>query len=50
MTEVLKQVGFVNVSIVSFGRGSDGRLIKDGEAKAHESLYVEARKPPDTSS
>jgi predicted SAM-dependent methyltransferase len=45
MCAVLEELGFTNVAEVPFGRGSDPRLVKDQDAKAAESLYVEARKP-----
>jgi predicted SAM-dependent methyltransferase len=45
MMKVLTELGFKEASAVSFGRGSDHRLIKDDPDKAPESLYVEARKP-----
>lgn len=45
MTRVLTEVGFVDSRPVSFGIGSDPRLIRDDADKRHESLYVEARKP-----
>ena len=44
MVEVLGELGFDNTSAVSFGNGSDARLVKDDPSKAAESLYVEARK------
>lgn len=45
MIEVLTELRFADAAAVSFGRGSDPRLIKDDQEKASESLYVEARKP-----
>jgi hypothetical protein len=42
---VLTEIGFVNASEVTFGKGSDGRLVRDDPAKMVESLYVEAQKP-----
>jgi predicted SAM-dependent methyltransferase len=45
MIEVLSELGFEDAAAVSFGSGSDTRLIKDDPEKAPESLYVEARKP-----
>jgi predicted SAM-dependent methyltransferase len=45
MCQVLTELGFENAVAVSFGTGSDLRLIKDDPDKAPESLYVEARKP-----
>jgi predicted SAM-dependent methyltransferase len=45
MMQVLSEIGFVNAAEVSFGKGSDRRLVMDGPDKALESLYVEARKP-----
>lgn len=45
MTAVLREIGFEDASEVSFGKGSDQRILKDDPGKAPESLYVEARKP-----
>lgn len=45
LTKVLSEVGFTSASEVSFGKGSDCRLIMDDPGKAAESLYVEAEKP-----
>ena len=45
MTRLLREIGFVEVQERQFREGTDERLLKDGEAKRHESLYVEARKP-----
>jgi predicted SAM-dependent methyltransferase len=44
MTELLKMAGFRNSKEVSFGVGSDKRLIKDAEDRKVGSLYVEAQK------
>jgi hypothetical protein len=45
LTRVLTEIGFAAVREVVFGQGSDPRLIRDDPDKAHESLYVEARRP-----
>jgi predicted SAM-dependent methyltransferase len=45
MTRVLTEIGFADARAVSFGVGADARLVRDDPDKAHESLYVEARKP-----
>jgi predicted SAM-dependent methyltransferase len=45
MTRVLTEIGFAEARAASFGVGSDPRLVRDDPDKAHESLYVEARKP-----
>ena len=45
MIRILMEVGFLETRIVSFGAGTDERLLRDDPDKAHESLYVEARKP-----
>ena len=45
MVKVLDEIGFTEAATVSFGVGSDTRLLKDDLEKAPESLYVEARKP-----
>ena len=45
LCELLQEIGFVAVKVVSFGEGTDKRLIKDLEERASESLYVEAKKP-----
>jgi predicted SAM-dependent methyltransferase len=45
MVKVLSEIGFVNASETSFGKGSDHRILMDGVDKAVESLYVEAQKP-----
>jgi hypothetical protein len=42
---VLRDIGFINVSEVKFGQGSDPQIIKDSPARAWESLYVEGRRP-----
>lgn len=42
---VLTEVGFVNVRVVSYGEGSDARLVKDSPNRQWESVYVEAQKP-----
>jgi len=44
MVKVLDEIGFCDAATVSFGAGSDMRLVKDDPDKAIESLYVEARK------
>jgi hypothetical protein len=44
MTNLLTEIGFRNAREVSFGEGTDARLIKDQDVKAEESLYVEAQK------
>lgn len=45
MTTLLTEIGFQNAREVSFGEGTDRRLIKDQDVKAEESLYIEAQKP-----
>jgi hypothetical protein len=45
MGAVLAEIGFTNISVVSFGEGSDPRLIMDSPGRQWESLYVEAQKP-----
>jgi predicted SAM-dependent methyltransferase len=45
MVRVLTELGFADARAVAFGVGADPRLIRDDPDKAHESLYVEARKP-----
>ena len=45
MVKVLTELGFKEAAAVSFGCGSDRRLINADPDKAPESLYVEARKP-----
>lgn len=45
LSEVLKEIGFVKISEVSYRRGTDQRLLRDSLRRQHESLYVEARKP-----
>src|SRR5262245_31594206 len=45
MTRILTEIGFAHADSWSFGTGSDPRLVRDDPSKAHESLYVEARKP-----
>lgn len=45
LTQALGALGFADARVVSFGHGADARLVKDDPDKAHESLYVEARKP-----
>jgi predicted SAM-dependent methyltransferase len=45
MTQILFEIGFVDVTSTSFGCGVDENLIRDDPNKAPESLYVEARKP-----
>jgi predicted SAM-dependent methyltransferase len=45
MMRLLSETGFVDVQEREFREGADKRLLKDGESKRHESLYVEARKP-----
>jgi SAM-dependent methyltransferase len=42
---VLGEIGFVNIRVVEFGRGSDPRLVKDSPNRRWESVYVEAQKP-----
>jgi predicted SAM-dependent methyltransferase len=44
LTQILGELGFVDVSGRGFGEGSDQRLLRDDPAKEYESLYVEARK------
>lgn len=45
MVKVLTELGFTDASRRSFREGADDRLVRDDPDKAHESLYVEARKP-----
>ena len=45
MIRVLTELGFLDARATSFGAGTDERLARDDPDKAHESLYVEARKP-----
>lgn len=45
MARVLTELGFADAQPASFGVGADPRLVRDDPDKAHESLYVEARKP-----
>jgi predicted SAM-dependent methyltransferase len=44
--QLLKRNGFVDIRRESFRRGRDANLLLDREARALESLYVEASKPP----
>lgn len=44
MTDCLGRAGFREIALCDFGRGSDGRLIKDTPERAYESLYLEAKK------
>jgi hypothetical protein len=41
---MLRDVGFINVKEVSFGEGTDERIIKDNDNRKWESLYMEAQK------
>ncbi|MFC3135261.1 hypothetical protein ACFOHM_19965 [Microbaculum marinum] len=43
---VLTELGFSDARVVAYRQGTDPRLIRDDADKSHESLYVEARKPP----
>ena len=45
MSRILSELGFVDISVVSFGNGTDMRVIKDDPDKKQESMYIEARKP-----
>ncbi len=45
LRDVLREVGFINVSKVDFKVGSDPKLIKDVPGRQWESLYMEAQKP-----
>lgn len=45
LAQTLRNVGFVDVRRVSFGEGTDKKIIKEKEGRRWESLYVEARKP-----
>jgi hypothetical protein len=45
MIDVLSELAFEGAPAVPFDSGSDASLIKDDQAKASESLHVEARKP-----
>lgn len=44
LSKMLVKHGFVDVERAAFGRGADRTLVNDTERRAHESLYVEARK------
>ena len=41
----LQQAGFVDIKRASFMKGRDPKLLLDTEARAVESLYMEASKP-----
>ena len=45
MVAVLAEAGFQKAAAVSFGKGSDSRLLRDDASKQGESQYVEAQKP-----
>jgi len=45
MGRVLTELGFRDARQAAFASGADARLLRDDPDKAHESLYVEARKP-----
>lgn len=45
LTRVLTEAGFVKIKEVSFGQGTDERLIKDQEGRNWETLYMECQKP-----
>ena len=45
LTAVLGEIGFINITRVDFGQGTDKRLIIDKPERRAESLYVEAQKP-----
>jgi predicted SAM-dependent methyltransferase len=45
MMRILTELGFIEARCAAFGVGADPRLVRDDPDKAHESLYVEARKP-----
>jgi predicted SAM-dependent methyltransferase len=45
MRLVMQQAGFVDIKRVSFMKGRDPKLLIDTEARAVESLYMEASKP-----
>lgn len=45
LNDILEEIGFVDVSNVNFGEGSDSNIIKDAESRKWESFYVEAKKP-----
>jgi len=45
LAALLREIGFADVAIVTFGQGTDASLIRDDPDKFPESLYVEARKP-----
>jgi SAM-dependent methyltransferase len=42
---LLRDIGFVDVAEVEFGKGSDPQIIKDLPGRSWESLYVEGRHP-----
>jgi predicted SAM-dependent methyltransferase len=42
---VLTEVGFAEVRIVSYGAGTDTRIVKDSPGRRWESVYVEVQKP-----
>lgn len=45
LSKCMTQCGFLQVSQVSFKKGSDIRLLVDSEEREWESLYMEGRKP-----
>lgn len=45
LCSVLRDIGFMDVSVVEYRQGTDDRLLRDDPDKQFESLYVEARKP-----
>ena len=44
LSRVLTEAGFVNIKEVSFGQGTDERLLKDQEERNWETLYMECQK------
>ena len=49
LTYALGLQGFININQVEFGRdGTDKRLIKEEQARRHETLVIEAQKPNHT--
>jgi predicted SAM-dependent methyltransferase len=43
LIQILQELGFTEINEVEYLRGSDERLLMDGESKRHNSLFVEAR-------
>lgn len=45
MMRLLTEIGFEKAAEAAYCKGEDPRLLRDDEDKAHDSFYVEARKP-----